>query len=138
MAELFEKSYTAQQLRAIPVLTLAHVGDGVYELLARTRVVDQCPEGKVAQAHKRTVAMVSAGAQAKAAHVLEPMLTPEEAAVFHRGRNCHVNSVPKRASREEYAYATALETLLGHLYLSGQLQRIGALWAVILDTLGEV
>lgn len=138
MAELFEKSYTTQALRAIPVLTLAHVGDGVYELLARTRVVDLCPERKVAQAHRHTVSLVSAGAQAKAAHALEPMLTEEEAAIFHRGRNCHVNSVPKRASREEYAYATALETLLGHLYLSGQTDRIGQLWAVILDTLGEV
>lgn len=138
MAELFEKSYTAQQLRAVPVLTLAHVGDGVYELLARTRVVDACPERKVAQAHRHTVSLVSAGAQAKAAHVLEPMLTEEETAVFHRGRNCHVNSVPKRASREEYGYATALEALLGHLYLSGQTDRIGQLWAVILDTLGEV
>ena len=88
MAELFEKSYTAQQLRAVPVLTLAHVGDGVYELLARTRVVDACPERKVAQAHRHTVSLVSAGAQAKAAHVLEPMLTEEETAVFvfHRNR----------------------------------------------------
>lgn len=138
MAELFGKSYTADQLRAVPVLTLAHVGDGVYELLARTRVVDVCPERKVAQAHRHTVSLVSAGAQAKAAHVLEPMLNEQETAVFHRGRNCHVNSVPKRASREEYAYATALETLLGHLYLSGQLDRIGQLWAVILESLGEV
>ena len=138
MAELFAQSYTTQQLRAIPVLTLAHVGDGVYELLARTRVIERCPEGKVAQAHRKTVALVSAGAQAKAARVLEAMLTPEETAVFHRGRNCHVNSVPKHASREEYAYATALETLLGHLYLSGQQDRIGQLWAVVLQTLGEV
>ena len=138
MAELFEKSYTTDQLRAVPVLTLAHVGDGVYELLSRTRVVDSCPEGKVAQAHRYGTAMVSAGAQAKAAHALEGMLTPEETAVFHRGRNCHVNSVPKRASREEYAYATALETLLGYLYLSGQLQRIAQLWDMILETLGEV
>lgn len=138
MAELFEKRYTADQLRAIPVLTLAHVGDGVYELLARTRVVDHCPGGKVAQAHRHTVSLVSAGAQAKAARALEPMLTEAETAVFHRGRNCRVNSVPKRASREEYAYATALETLLGYLYLSGQRDRIGQLWTVILETLGEV
>ena len=138
MAELFEKHYTVAQLRVIPVLTLAHVGDGVYELLARTRVVDSCPERKVAQAHRHTVSLVSAGAQAKAAHLLEPMLSEQETAVFHRGRNCHVNSVPKRASREEYAYATALETLLGYLYLSGQTDRIGQLWAVILEALGEV
>ena len=138
MAELFQQSDSADRLRAVPVLTLAHVGDGVYELLARTRVVDNCPEGKVARAHKQTVAMVSAVAQAKAARMLEPMLTEQENAVFHRGRNCHVNSVPKGASREDYGYATALEALLGHLYLSGQLDRIGALWAVILQALGEV
>lgn len=138
MAELFEQAYTEDRLRAVPVLTLAHVGDGVYELLARTRVVETCPEGKVAQAHRRTVALVSAGAQAKAARMLEPVLTPGETAVFHRGRNCHVNSVPKRASREEYAYATALETLLGYLYLSGSRARIAQLWQIILKALGEV
>ena len=49
-----------------------------------------------------------------------------------------MNSVPKGASREDYGYATALEALLGHLYLSGQLDRIGELWQVILQALGEV
>ena len=128
MAELFQQSYSADRLRAVPVLTLAHVGDGVYELLARTRVVDNCPEGKVARAHKQTVAMVSAVAQAKAARMLEPMLTEQENAVFHRGRNCHVNSVPKGASREDYGYATALEALFGYLYLRGEDERLSQLW----------
>ena len=138
MENLFDIVMEPAQVKAITNLGLAHIGDGVYELLARTRVVDNCPEGKVARAHKQTVAMVSAVAQAKAARMLEPMLTEQENAVFHRGRNCHVNSVPKGASREDYGYATALEALLGHLYLSGQLDRIGVLWAVILQALGEV
>lgn len=135
MEELFGKHYAPEELRSVPVLTLAHIGDGVYELLARGHVVDGCPQRKVAAAHRQTVALVSASAQAKAAHTLEPTLLPEEAAVFRRGRNVKLHSIPRHATLEVYAYATALEALLGHLYLAGQLDRIGQLWREILAAL---
>lgn len=137
MEELFGKHYSPALLREVPVLTLAHVGDGVYELLARGHVVDGKPELKVAAAHRRTVVLVSAAAQSKAAHALESALEPEEALVFRRGRNVKLHSIPRHASLEEYAYATALEALFGHLYLAGRQDRISQLWQQCLAALEE-
>lgn len=132
--ELFQQHYTEEQLRAVPTLTLAHIGDGVYELLARTAVVDKgvC---RVEDAHRSTVALVSAPVQAKAMERLLPLLTPWETAVFRHGRNAHFHSVPKHCTLREYAYATGLEALLGALYLTGQQQRIALLWQEILGAL---
>lgn len=132
--ELFQQQYTEEQLRAVPTLTLAHIGDSVYELLARTAVVNQggC---RVEDAHRSTVALVSAPAQAKAAEQILPGLTDWESAVFRHGRNAHFHSVPKHCTLREYAYATGLEALLGALYLTGQRERIAALWQQILETL---
>lgn len=128
--ELFREHYTADQLRAIPTLTLAHIGDGVYELLARSAVLAQ-GSCRVEDAHKKTVALVSAPAQARAMAALEPQLDEWEQAIFHRGRNTRLGSVPKHCSIREYAYATALETLFGALYLMGKTERISALWQYI-------
>lgn len=132
--ELFHQHYTEDQLRALPTLTLAHIGDGVYELLARTAVVEQGSR-RVEDAHRATVALVSAPAQARAAERLLPGLSEWEAAVFRHGRNAHFHSVPKHCTLREYAYATGLEALLGALYLTGQRERIAVLWQEILEAL---
>lgn len=65
-----------------------------------------------------------------------PLLTEEEAAVYRRGRNAQVHLIPKNASRSQYAKATALEALLGWLYLQGRLERINELFAAILNEKG--
>lgn len=132
--ELFQQHYTEEQLRAVPTLTLAHIGDSVYELLARTAVVNTgvC---RVEDAHRSTVSLVSAPAQARAAEQLLPQLTEWEMTVFRHGRNAHFHSVPKHCTLREYAYATGLEALLGALYLTGQRERIAALWALTLEAL---
>ena len=90
---------------------------------------------RVEEAHRSTVALVSAPAQAKAMERLLPLLTPWETAVFRHGRNAHFHSVPKHCTLREYAYATGLEALLGALYLTGQRQRIALLWQEILEAL---
>lgn len=111
-------------------LALAHVGDCVYELLTRGRLVT----GGLTTArnlHSHTVALVRASAQYEAAHKILPMLTEEESDVFRRARNTKVHGVPKAASKAEYAYATALEALFGWLYLKGRYERINALYDVI-------
>ena len=136
MTELFCEKLNEDALRALPVLTLAHVGDGVYELLVRSHVVRQGAV-KVADMHRQTVALVSAPAQAKAAKAIVPLLTEAEKAVFQRGRNTRLNSIPKHATLSDYSYATALEALLGMLYLSGRNDRIAALWDAMLQTAHE-
>ncbi len=132
MQELFREHFDDQALRAIPVLTLAHVGDGVYELLARSAVVARGGL-KVVDAHRQTVALVSAPAQAKAMEAILPHLTEEEQAVFARGRNAKPHSTPKHCSLKEYAWATGLECLFGWLYLKGETERVRELWEKTLE-----
>ena len=134
MTELFREHYDNDTLRAIPVLTLAHIGDGVYELLARSAVVARGGQ-KVVDAHWQTVALVAAPAQARAMEALLPLLTEEEHAFFARGRNAKPHSTPKHCTLKDYAWATGLECLFGALYLKGENQRVLALWEKALEVL---
>lgn len=117
-----------KQVGAMSMLGLAHIGDAVYELLTRTRLCD-LGVTKVSELHRMTVATVNAPAQAEAAQRILPKLTEEEAAIYRRGRNTKVNSVPQKADIAQYHAATGLEALFGWLYLLGRLDRIGELYA---------
>lgn len=120
----------------ISILSLAHVGDAVYELLVRSYLARH-GQSRVVDLHRATVAMVMASAQAKASAALLPMLTESERAVYRRGRNSHVNSVPRGASKAEYHAATGLEAVFGYLYLAGQYGRIKELFKVVLGCLTQ-
>ena len=89
---------------------------------------------KVTDLHRATVAMVKAGAQARAAAVILPLLTEDERTVYKRGRNSHVNSVPRGATMAEYHAATALEAVFGWLYLGGEADRARELFNEILKS----
>ena len=118
------------QIRGISSIGLAHMGDAVYELLVRTWL---CAHGKATGKglHRATVALVCAPKQAELAQRILPLLTEEEQAVFRRGRNANVHSIPAHASRAQYQQATALEALLGWLHLSGRHDRVEQLFAVM-------
>ena len=118
---------TPEELGQMSSLALAHLGDAVYELLVRTHL---CEEGYAVNGnlHRETVARVCAPAQADFVDKILPLLTQEEEAVYRRGRNAHVHAVPKNATHAQYAKATGLEALFGMLYLSGQEERITALF----------
>ena len=132
MENFFEMNLTPQQVNEISNLSLALVGDGVYELLCRTYL---CCKGdhKVLHLHKDTVNMVNATAQAQYADKLLPFLTEEELAYFRRGKNAHTHAAPKAATRQAYAKATGLECLFGALYLQGKTDRLNELFAIIVD-----
>ena len=122
-----------QQVNAISALGLAHVGDGVYELLVRTWL---CCHGRLTSRgmHQETVQFVSAPAQAAAAQRLQPLLTEEEQSWYRRGRNAHPHHmVPKGASPAQYASATGLETLFGSLYLLGRTDRLNQLFLFLME-----
>ena len=121
-----------QEVNRISMLGLAHVGDGVYELLNRSFL---CREGHtgVQELHRLTVARVRAQAQARAAERILPLLNEEELAIYRRGRNTHVNSVPHNAELADYHAATGLEALFGWLYLLGRMERIDTLFAAITE-----
>ena len=120
------------QIDAISNLGLAHIGDGVFELLCRSYL---CAQGhtNVLELHKRTVAMVKAPAQAAFAERLLPSLTPEETDYYRRGKNAHVHAVPKGATPAQYAKATGLEALFGALYLAGKTGRINELFRAVME-----
>lgn len=113
-------------------LELAYIGDSVYECCVRTRLVLQ-GGGRMKALHRAAVSQVRAEYQARALQRLEPLLTPLEADVCRRARNASPGSLPKHASPGDYHAATALEALVGYLYLSGQRARLGELMDVALD-----
>ena len=120
------------RIDAISNLGLAHIGDGVYELLCRARL---CAAGEttVGRLHKDTIALVKAPTQARLSEKILPLLTQEELAYFRRGKNAHVHAVPKSATPQEYARATGLEALFGALYLAGRTDRLNELFHAMME-----
>lgn len=130
MENYFDLHFDIKEINAISNLGLAHIGDGVYELMCRSYL---CCKGDktVKNLHKDSVAMVKAPTQAKFAEKLLPHLTEQEHDWFRRGKNAHSHAAPKSATPQEYAKATGLETLFGALYLSGQKDRLNELFAIM-------
>lgn len=109
-------------VRAYSPLTLAFIGDTIFDLIIRTLVVEK--SNRPAQIlHKEAVRFVNAATQARLAELLQNELTDEELAVYKRGRNAKSATTAKNASVQDYRKATGLEALLGYLYLSDRLQR---------------
>lgn len=132
MTDYFNMNMGDDGIRAISNLGLAHLGDAVYELMVRAWL---CGRGKATSKglHAAAVGYVAAPAQAGAAAKIEEMFTEEELAVFKRGRNTRVNSVPARATLEQYHAATGLEALFGYLYLKGRTERLNELFERIME-----
>ena len=112
-------------------LVLAYIGDVVYELNVRERLVvgHNMPVNKL---HKAATGLVNAGAQSAGFKKIEEQLTEKELAVFKRGRNTH-STVPKNADMAQYRCATGLEALIGYIYLSGDTDRLSEIMSLILD-----
>ena len=134
MQNYFQMDFTKAQVDAMSNLGLAHVGDGVFELLVRSYL---CAKGDhtVKNLHKDSVALVKAPAQAKFAEAMLPMLTEEELAYYRRGKNSHTHAAPKSATPKEYAMATGLEALFGALYLYGRTERLNTLFQNVMEAL---
>ena len=134
MENLFQMNFTKAQVDAISNLGLAHVGDGVFELMVRSYL---CIKGDhtVKNLHRDSVNLVKAQAQAKFGQALLPLLTEEESAYYRRGKNSHTHAAPKAASPKEYAMATGVETLFGALYLFGRTERLNELFRQVMEEL---
>ncbi len=123
-----------EQVNTLSVLALAHIGDGVYELMMRTALA-QAGVTAAHELHRETVRRVNAPAQAKAVGAVLPALTEEELAVYKRGRNAKVNAIPQRAAVAEYHAATGLEALFGWLWLQGRAERLCTLFNLLAEVL---
>ena len=134
MENYFQMHLDPKQVGAISNLGLAHIGDGVFELLTRAWL---CGHNRltVNRMHQDTVSLVKATSQAKFVDKLLPRLTEEEKAFYRRGKNSHVHAVPKSCTPAEYAKATGLEALFGALYLLGETDRINELFVTVMEEL---
>lgn len=127
LSELKELFHLKEQdIRSYSPLTLAYLGDGVYELVIRTILVQKgnCPVNRL---HKRASSLVKASAQSAIMEVIEEELTPEELSVYRRGRNAHSPTMAKHATMADYRRATGFEALMGYLYLKEEYSRMVAL-----------
>ena len=112
-------------------LTLAFIGDGVYDLLVRDYLVRQANR-PVGELNKRKVALVNCESQAAFAKSLMPKLSEKEQAVYKRGRNAAPKCTPKHGTVADYHSATGLEALFGYLHINGEQERIKELFNEIL------
>jgi len=107
-------------------LALAYIGDTVYDLFIRTKVLAK-GNRHVTEMHKEAVSFVKAHSQSVSAYAIEEVLTEDELRVLKWGRNAKSNTTPKNADVTEYRMATGFETLVGYLYLSGEDERLSYL-----------
>ena len=121
MKELFHLE--DQDIRSYSPLTLAYIGDGVYELIIRTILVKKgnCPVNRL---HKKASSLVKAAAQSAIIEKIEEELTQEEHDIYRRGRNAHSPTMAKHATMADYRRATGFEALMGYLYLKEDYDRM--------------
>ncbi len=139
--DLFDIIKETMGLRDIDItdyspLTLAYLGDGIYEVIIRTLIVDQANR-QVSKIHKSASALVNAKSQAELIHLLMDRLSAEELAVYKRGRNAKAMTKAKNATMTDYRTATGFEALMGWLYLTGQSERMMELIKIGLNRLKE-
>ena len=112
-----------QDIRTYSPLTLAYIGDAIYDLVIRTVVVERAnrPNGDL---HHITVKYVNAGTQARMIEALQDRLTQEEQSVYRRGKNSKPHTMAKNATPADYRKATGFEAVMGYLYLKGETERM--------------
>lgn len=110
-------------IRTYSPLTLAYIGDGIYDLVIRSIIVGR-GNTKASKLHMRTSQIVKANAQAQVIEAIEDLLTEEEEEIYKRGRNAKSPTMAKNASMKDYRKATGFEALVGYLYLQDRFERI--------------
>ncbi|WP_124067581.1 ribonuclease III domain-containing protein [Clostridium sp. E02] len=139
--EFFKDSMKLKEvdLRSYSPLALAYIGDGIYELIIRTKVMNH-GSTQVNNMHRKSAKLVNAGTQAEIMRGLltAEELTPDEIAVYKRGRNAKSATTAKHATVADYRTATGFEALCGYLYLSGELKRLIEVVSKGLIRIGEL
>ncbi len=126
------KEMSWQDAVNLPSLTLAYIGDGVYELAVR-RYLLKSGIKKADELHKEAVKYVKATFQSDFYQLLADRLPEEELAVMKRGRNAKTGRQPKSSNVAAYHNATGVEALVGALWLSGSHQRLNAIFCLLFD-----
>lgn len=111
-----------RDVRTVSPLALAYIGDGVFELIVRTVILER-NNSKASKLHHMTSQLVKADAQSFMADALMDEFTDEEEKVYHRGRNAKSHTSAKNAGIGEYRKATGFEAVMGYLYLTNNMER---------------
>lgn len=125
-----------KHIKQLSPLVLAFVGDSVFDLFIRSRLAMKKNESPH-KMHIRATSYVKAEAQGKIALFLYDMLDDEEKKIFKRGRNSNPATVPKNADMIDYRHATAFETVLGYLYLTGNYERLNRLMNIAAEIIEQ-
>ncbi|NLP46395.1 MAG: Mini-ribonuclease 3 [Epulopiscium sp.] len=136
--EMVEKNKDKKKIhpKQYSPLVLAYIGDAIYEVFSRTKVVTH-KVGSVHKLHNQCKEYVKAEAQATIVRELEAYLTEEEKNIVRRGRNAKSHTTPKNADLIDYKMATGLEALVGYLYLAGEIDRLEELIQIGFDRLEQ-
>ena len=132
MTEIIQTQTTSDGSVYSP-LTLAYIGDAVFELLARSHALAKGGNAQAAKLHRKSAALVCAKAQNEAYFKIQDRLSEDELSVLRRGRNAHSYRAAKNASVSDYRHATGVEALFGYLYLTGNTKRIEELFHMICE-----
>lgn len=127
-----ELTKTNVDVRQYSALNLAYIGDAVFEIYARTKVVKEF-KSTVNEMNKKTNSYVNANAQNEMYHKLLEIATEEEIEILKRGRNAKSKSSAKNASVGAYRHATGIEALVGYLYLTNNIKRLDEIFGLILE-----
>ena len=126
-----DKLFPDADYKTMSGLSLAFIGDAVYELFIRKYILSK-GEARVKDLHRDTVKLVNADFQADMTDVLMPYLKEDELAVFKRGRNAHAGHTPKNKSEAQYHKSTGFEALIGYLYLKKDFERLEFIFSEVL------
>ena len=122
-------------------LTLAFIGDAVWEIYVRSRIVNENPDMPVNKLNRLVIKFVKASGQCDAIHSIEESLTDDELSAYKRGRNAKSYTTAKNASLRDYRHATGFEALLGYVYLTGNDERLNELmesaYKAVIDTANQ-
>lgn len=124
-------------IRTYSPLTLAYIGDGIYDLIIRTMVVKK-GNVQVNKLHRNTSKLVKASAQSALIEAIYPALTEDEIIIYKRGRNAKSATMAKNAKMSDYRRATGFEALIGYLYLKKDFKRLIDLIKLGLEKIGEI
>ncbi|MEY8001897.1 Mini-ribonuclease 3 [Clostridium sp. Mt-5] len=130
--DLFNIKWDNTRVRQMSPLTLAFIGDAVYETFVRTYLVNKYRNMQVHNLHVEAIKFVKAHSQSEIIKKLEKKLSNEELYFFKRGRNAKSATTPKNADVQEYRFATGFEALVGFLYLTGEVDRLNFLFESII------
>lgn len=125
-------SFKDKDIDLLAPLSLAYIGDAVYELYVRTYLIKRY-NVSVHKLHVKSIRFVKAKAQSDIVHLIEESLSQEEADVVRRGRNAKSGTIPKNADVGEYKYATGFEALIGYLYLKKRYDRLNEIFSICID-----